>query len=137
MGAAIECFDGARAIDVPRSRFAPVKTTADLLALRSDAYGVSEDGRIALVPSRGGEPPVVVLDDRYRLVDALDRLGVPSLAVCRQLMVEGPVRFTEGVVVEGEVVFRNSGTAEWVVPPGVYCDRVVEAGSLAGSSVEV
>jgi UDP-N-acetylglucosamine pyrophosphorylase len=37
MGAAIECFEGAAAIEVPRSRFAPVKTTGDLLALRSDA----------------------------------------------------------------------------------------------------
>ena len=40
MGAAIECFAGSAAIDVPRSRFAPVKTTGDLLALRSDAYEV-------------------------------------------------------------------------------------------------
>ena len=38
MGAAIECFADAGAIDVPRTRFAPVKTTADLLAVRSDAY---------------------------------------------------------------------------------------------------
>ena len=39
MGAAIEVFEGARALRVPRTRFAPVKTTDDLLALRSDAYG--------------------------------------------------------------------------------------------------
>ncbi len=38
MGAAIELFDGAGAIRVPRSRFAPVKTTDDLLGVRSDAY---------------------------------------------------------------------------------------------------
>merc|ERR1711972_991246 len=37
MGAAISCFEGASAIVVPRERFAPVKTTNDLLALRSDA----------------------------------------------------------------------------------------------------
>src|SRR5579859_2080126 len=33
MGAAIECFERAGAVVVPRARFAPVKTTADLLAL--------------------------------------------------------------------------------------------------------
>ena len=44
MGAAIEVFDGARALIVPRTRFAPVKTTDDLLALRSDAYRLT-DGR--------------------------------------------------------------------------------------------
>merc|ERR1719394_2020991 len=38
MGAAISAFPGASAILVPRTRFAPVKTTNDLLALRSDAY---------------------------------------------------------------------------------------------------
>merc|ERR1712185_583190 len=43
MGAAIECFEGAAAILIPRTRFAPVKTTGDLLALMSDAYEVSDD----------------------------------------------------------------------------------------------
>merc|ERR1711966_517617 len=38
MGAAIECFKGATAIVVPRTRFAPVKKCNDLLLLRSDAY---------------------------------------------------------------------------------------------------
>ena len=37
MGLAIALLDGAAAIRVPRSRFAPVKTTDDLLAVRSDA----------------------------------------------------------------------------------------------------
>ena len=32
---------------VPRSRFAPVKTTDDLLVLRSDVYELAEDGRVA------------------------------------------------------------------------------------------
>ena len=50
MGAAIDVFDGARAIRVPRARFAPVKTTDDLLALRSDAYVLHGDGTIALAP---------------------------------------------------------------------------------------
>ena len=43
MGAAISCFAGARAIHVPAHRFAPVKTTADLLAIRSDAYVLGPD----------------------------------------------------------------------------------------------
>ena len=42
MGSAVECFDDAGAVVVPRERFAPVKTTNDLFALRSDAYKVSE-----------------------------------------------------------------------------------------------
>ncbi|PKQ19061.1 MAG: UTP--glucose-1-phosphate uridylyltransferase, partial [Actinobacteria bacterium HGW-Actinobacteria-8] len=44
MGAAIEVFEGATAIVVGRDRFLPVKTTNDLLVLRSDAYELQEDG---------------------------------------------------------------------------------------------
>ena len=40
MGSAIECFDDAGAVVVPRDRFAPVKTCNDLFALRSDVYEV-------------------------------------------------------------------------------------------------
>ena len=43
MGAAVEVFEGAVAIEVDRSRFLPVKTTNDLLVLRSDVYDVGED----------------------------------------------------------------------------------------------
>lgn len=39
MGSAIECFDDAGAVVVPRSRFAPVKTCNDLFVLRSGAWG--------------------------------------------------------------------------------------------------
>src|SRR6202035_2546361 len=38
MGAAIGSFPGAGLLLVPRTRFVPVKTTDDLLVLRSDVY---------------------------------------------------------------------------------------------------
>ena len=43
MGAAVGVFEGARVLSVPRPRFAPVKTTDDLLVLRSDAYVLTDD----------------------------------------------------------------------------------------------
>ena len=43
MGAAIQCFKSSVALNVPRSRFAPVKTSEDLFALQSDAYSMTED----------------------------------------------------------------------------------------------
>src|SRR3954468_515938 len=52
MGAAIEVFEGARALRVPRGRFAPVKTTDDLLALRSDAYELTGDAHVVLAGGR-------------------------------------------------------------------------------------
>ena len=43
MGAAIEVFEGAQLIEVGRERFVPVKTTNDLLVLRSDVYDIGQD----------------------------------------------------------------------------------------------
>ena len=108
MGAAIDVFDGARAIRVPRTRFAPVKTTNDLLALRSDAYVLHDDGRIALAPERDGDgAPLVELDpEHFKLVgdfDARFAAGAPSLVGCEQLTVKGDVSFGAGVVVRGTV----------------------------------
>ncbi len=57
MGAAIDVFDGAAAVRVPRSRFVPVKTTEDLLSLRSDAYVIRDGPRVQLAPSRVTERP--------------------------------------------------------------------------------
>ena len=125
MGAAIECFEGAAAIEVPRSRFAPVKTTADLLALRSDAYEVLEDGQVRLAPSRQGVPPVITLSDEYKMVDGLEILGTPSLIDCRSLSVQGPVHFEPGVVIRGDVVFENTGGATQTVKAGIYKDQQV------------
>merc|ERR1740127_327347 len=74
MGAAISCFEGAIAIQIPRTRFAPVKKCDDLVALRSDAYIVTEDFRIELDPARKGVPPTIKLDDLYKFVDAMETL---------------------------------------------------------------
>jgi UTP--glucose-1-phosphate uridylyltransferase len=107
MGAAIGVFDGARPVAVPRRRFSPVKTTEDLLALRSDAYVLTDDARVELAPERDGTPPVVDLDDEYykllRDFDARFPDGAPSLVACERLAVESDVTFGRGVVVRGAV----------------------------------
>jgi UTP--glucose-1-phosphate uridylyltransferase len=120
MGSAIECFEGALAVEVPRSRFAPVKTTADLLALRSDAYEVLEDGQVRLRAERNGVPPDISLSGEYKLVDALEPLGVPSLIKCDSLKVNGLVTFEDGVVIEGDVVFENTAAECKVIAAGTY-----------------
>jgi UTP--glucose-1-phosphate uridylyltransferase len=113
MGAAISVFEGARAVRVPRERFAPVKTTNDLLALRSDAYELTEDFHVALSPRRGGKPPYVDLDpEHYKLVDDFEArfpAGPPSLVECERFVVEGDVVFGAGVVARGDVVVRAAG----------------------------
>ena len=48
-----------QAILIPRTRFAPVKTTADLLALSSDAYEITPDFRMVLRAAVGQLPPTI------------------------------------------------------------------------------
>merc|ERR1712232_110345 len=129
MGAAISCFEGASALLIPRTRFAPVKKCDDLIALRSDAYIVTEDFRIELAPERNGVPPLVKLDDRYKFVDAMDTLipnGVPSLKNCNKLVIEGEVEFAAGVILTGAVTIKNAGEGKKTVAAGTYADTTIE-----------
>ena len=107
MGAAISCFADAQAIQVPAHRFAPVKSTGDLLAIRSDAYVLSPDYRILPAPGGPGDQLVIDLDPAFfRRVDQLDARtphGPPSLIRARRLTVRGDVTFAKGAVIEGEV----------------------------------
>ncbi|HTZ24268.1 MAG TPA: UTP--glucose-1-phosphate uridylyltransferase, partial [Streptosporangiaceae bacterium] len=106
MGAAIGSIPGARAVHVPRSRFAPVKTTNDLLVVRSDAYELTGDGEMR--PGWDGQEPVVTLDeDYYKLLPDFEQrfpAGPPSLRRCRRFEVEGDVTFGAGVVAVGDVL---------------------------------
>jgi UTP--glucose-1-phosphate uridylyltransferase len=125
MGAAIECFAGAGAIEVPRSRFAPVKTTGDLLAVRSDAYELDGQWRLVVRPERHGHPPIIRLSDEYRLVDSLEKLieeGVPSLIRCHSLKIQGPCKFRAGVELVGDVSFVNSTSEVRWIEPGEYAN---------------
>jgi UTP--glucose-1-phosphate uridylyltransferase len=117
MGAAIGSIRGARALEVPRTRFAPVKTTDDLLVARSDLYDLTDDGR--MVPTWGGEAPVVELDkETFAMLGDFERRfagGAPSLAKASALTVEGDVTFGAGVTVQGSVTVsgpRHVGDGE-------------------------
>ncbi len=116
MGAAIGSIPGARAIHVPRSRFAPVKTTDDLLVVRSDAYQLTGDGQMR--PRFDGPGPVATLDkDFYKLLSDFEQrfpAGVPSLRRCRRFEVDGDVAFGKGVTAVGDV--RVTGPRQ--VPDG-------------------
>jgi UTP--glucose-1-phosphate uridylyltransferase len=115
MGAAIEVFPGARAVCVPEERFAPVKTTNDLVAVWSDAYALRDDWTLA--PARDAALGALVVDldpAYYQRIDQLETRfphGAPSLVRCRRLRVRGDVRFGRGVVAEGEVELRHAGAA--------------------------
>ena len=111
MGTAVEAFEGATAIEVPRSRFLPVKTTNDLLLLRSDIYEVDDAGLLQMVPER---TCTVNLDPRYykkiRDFEARFPHGVPSVRQAKSLTVEGDWTFGADVVAIGDARVGEAGS---------------------------
>jgi UTP--glucose-1-phosphate uridylyltransferase len=121
MGAAIELFQGARALAVPRARFAPVKKTCDLLVLRSDVYDLDlTTGRLGQAP--GACLPTVDLDEvHYGKVAQLDQRfpeGAPSLRGCTSLVVRGEITFAARTTFRGAVTLSAEGPKR--LPPGTY-----------------
>jgi UTP--glucose-1-phosphate uridylyltransferase len=122
MGSAIECFDGAEAIVVSRERFAPVKTTNDLLSLWSDAYEVSADARMVPTDAEANRVRVIDLDPAYykHVEDLQARFpaGAPSLAKCRRFSVSGDHVFGANVSVEGSVSLVNDSDVPILIQDG-------------------
>jgi UDP-N-acetylglucosamine pyrophosphorylase len=112
MGAAIGSFARTRGLVVPRTRFAPVKTCADLLVRRSDCYLVDPaQGTLLRNPARTGGEPVITLGPAYKALDDFDALVpvLPSLVEADALTVEGRVRFDAPVRIRGKVTLRHAG----------------------------
>jgi UTP--glucose-1-phosphate uridylyltransferase len=125
MGAAVGVFDGAAAIRVSRRRFAPVKTTNDLLAVRSDAYVLTEAFHVELAPERDTPPFIDLDDDYFKLVrdfEARFPAGPPSLVACERLVVKGDVLFGRGVVVRGSVTIENDGPEQLKIEDGAVLE---------------
>jgi UTP--glucose-1-phosphate uridylyltransferase len=128
MGTAIEVFDGSRAVHVPRRRFRPVKTTNELLLLRSDLFGFDEGFEVVAQSER--PDPRIDLDEHYKLIDGFDARfpeGSPSLRECTSLTVRGDVTFGVGVRCVGDV--RVSADEPRTVPDGTTLGPHDAAGS--------
>jgi len=105
MGTAIEVFEGSEAILVPRTRFRPVKTTNDLLVIRSDFFSLDESYHV--VAAVEGPEPFVDLDSAYRFVSGFEKRfprGVPSMRDCTSLRVIGDPVFGRNIRCVGDVL---------------------------------
>lgn len=119
-GAAVEVFEDATALVVPRERFAPVKNIADLLLLRSDVYYTEDNGAVRRTHPETPLPVIDLDQEHYRTIDDLDKHfpdGPPSLRRCRSLSVEGSWTFGAGVRCNGDVRIGFAGSTG-TVPKG-------------------
>jgi len=133
MGAAIGVFKRAAAVYVPRVRFAPVKTTNQLLVVRSDAYELADDWTVRLAPGRDAAP-IVELSDEFKLLREFESrfpAGPPSLLEAERLEVDGDVRFGRDVRVRGRA--RVEGPAE--IPDGALVEGAVPGPGQASSAL--
>jgi UTP--glucose-1-phosphate uridylyltransferase len=125
MGSAVEVFDDARLIEVGRDRFIPVKTTNDLLVLRSDVYEITEGFVLDQVAA---DVPYVDLDsDYYKVVSEFEKRfpeGAPSMKKASSLRVTGDWTFGPGVQIVGDVRLETD-SAQRVDGETVFSDDLV------------
>ncbi|KAL2644899.1 hypothetical protein R1flu_012486 [Riccia fluitans] len=105
-GAAIRFFDKAIGVNVPRSRFLPVKATSDLLLVQSDLYTVEEGSVLRNTARKSPENPSVELGPEFKKVgNFLQRFkSIPSIIDLDSLKVVGDVIFGKGIVLKGTVI---------------------------------
>ena len=131
MGAAISLFDDTTAVRVPRSRFLPVKSCNDLLALRSDCFVMKEKNNLKINPKRlskgRGDTIKIKLDPKFYgkidLLEARFKEGLPSLVNCESLSIEGDVYFEGNVTIKDSVTIKNSQNSPAVIKNGTVIDK--------------
>ncbi|CAH8839197.1 unnamed protein product [Trichobilharzia szidati] len=131
-GAAIKSFNGAFGVNVPRSRFLPVKTTSDLLLVMSNLY-VLEGGTLSVSPLRSfPSVPLIKLGSHFKKVkDFLTRFGsIPDLLELDHLTVTGDVYFGKGIVLKGTVIIIANFGSLISIPPGSILENKIVSGNL-------
>ncbi|GMN42320.1 hypothetical protein TIFTF001_011533 [Ficus carica] len=124
-GAAIRFFDNAIGINVPRSRFLPVKATSDLLLVQSDLYTL-EDGFIIRNKARTNPAnPSIELGPEFKKVgNFLSRFkSIPSIVDLDSLKVSGDVWFGAGIVLKGKVSITAKPGVKLEIPDAAVLEN--------------
>lgn len=131
-GAAIRYFRNARGMNVPRSRFLPVKTSSDLMLVKSDLYTLVH-GSLKMDASRYGGTPLIKLGNSFKKVsDFQDRIPhMPRIIELDHLTVTGNVYFGRNVELKGTVIIVCEEGKKIQIPAGSVLENVVITGSLS------
>lgn len=132
-GAAVKNFDGALGINVPRSRFLPVKKTSDLLLVMSNLYSM-KNGSLCMSPKRSfPSVPLVKLGDNHfaKVRDFLKRFAsIPDMLELDHLTVSGDVTFGKGVSLKGTVIIIANHGDRIDIPSGAILENKIVSGNL-------
>ncbi|KAH9176329.1 UTP--glucose-1-phosphate uridylyltransferase [Lactarius sanguifluus] len=111
-GAAVKHFKGAHGVNVPRSRFLPVKSCSDLLLIKSDIYSLKH-GQLVINPSRMFEnTPVIKLGDHFKKIQQFQTRfkKIPQIIELDHLTVTGDgqrIDIPDGCVLENRLLSGN------------------------------
>lgn len=132
-GAAMRNFTGAVGINVPRSRFLPVKKSSDLLLTMSNLFTM-RNGALTINPARSYPAlPLVKLGDPdfTKVREFLDRFdSIPDLLELDHLTVSGDVTFGKGVSLKGTVIIIANHGDRIDIPASACLENKIVSGNL-------
>lgn len=132
VGSAIKNFNKAIGINVPRSRFLPVKQCQDLMLVMSDLFNQS-NGMLLRNPLRDNPVlPLIKLGAEFKKVsDFLGRFEtVPEISELDHLTVSGDVTFGPGVTLKGTVIILSNEGERIEIPPRALLENKIVTGNL-------
>ncbi|XP_044730624.1 UTP--glucose-1-phosphate uridylyltransferase-like [Chrysoperla carnea] len=135
VGAAMKSFENSIGINVPRSRFLPVKTTSDLLLVMSNLYTLSRNGTLNMSALRNFPTmtPIVKLGENHfsKVRDFLSRFeSIPDLVELDHLTVSGDVTFGRRISLKGTVIIIANHGDRIDIPTGAVLENKIVSGNL-------
>ncbi|KAI4528505.1 UTP--glucose-1-phosphate uridylyltransferase family [Schizophyllum commune] len=131
-GAAIKHFKNGHGINVPRSRFLPVKSCSDLLLIKSDIYSL-EHGQLVINEQRMFETtPVIKLGDHFKKIQQFQKRfkKIPKILELDHLTVTGDVYFGRNVTLRGTVIIVANEGQSIYIPDGCILENRLLSGNL-------
>ncbi|XP_057659123.1 UTP--glucose-1-phosphate uridylyltransferase-like [Diorhabda carinulata] len=133
IGAGMKYFENSIGINVPRSRFLPVKKSSDLVLIMSNVYNLN-NGSLVMSPKRMfPNTPLIMLGDKHfkNVSDCLSRFSsIPDFLELDTLTVCGDIIFGKNVSLKGIVIILANGTDQINIPDGSVIENTIVSGNL-------
>lgn len=132
IGAGIQYFQNSHGVNVPRSRFLPVKSTSDLLIVQSNLYSIT-NGTLVMDSRRAfSSVPLVKLGVEFQKVaEYMKRFqSIPDILDLAHLTVSGDVTFGKDVVLKGTVIIVANQGSRIDIPSNSLLENKVISGNL-------
>jgi len=131
-GAAIQFFKNGQAVNVPRNRFLPVKSTSDLFIIQSDLYQL-RNGTLIMNPNRPfPNAPIVQLGDKFKEIRNYQKhiQGTVNILELDRLTISGDVYLGRNIELRGSVIIVANDGCRIDIPEGSLLENKVVTGNL-------